>query len=72
MGAQNEATKRYLAKAVSDLEAAQKHVSEGMKNSGKAWHASVRQAPADARGAAEQVSEAVATNRVAASSQSPK
>ncbi|HVO89920.1 MAG TPA: hypothetical protein VMV45_15370 [Casimicrobiaceae bacterium] len=57
---------------MSDLEAAQKDVSEGMKSSSKAWHASVREAPADARAAAEQVSEAVATNRVAASSQSPK
>ena len=67
IGAQNEVTKKHLKEAVTDLEAVQKHAAEAMKNSGRAFQASIRQTLADARASVQKVSEAVAAKRSAAS-----
>src|SRR3974390_1999022 len=72
MAAQNEAAKKHLAEAMTNLEATQKHSAESLKSSGQAFENSVRQALADARAAVQKISEAVATARSAASKQSPK
>src|SRR5712672_1369497 len=55
------------AKAVTDLEAVQKHAAEAVKNSGPAFQASIRQTLADARASVQKVSEAVAAKRSAES-----
>ena len=63
MRSQNEAAKKDLSEAITFLEETQKHASEGVQSSGKAFQASVRQTLADARAAAQKVSEAVAATR---------
>jgi gas vesicle protein len=70
--AQNEITKKHLADAVTQLEATQKHVAEGLKTSGQAFQTSVKQAVADARASAQKVSEAVAAMRSANSPKKPR
>jgi hypothetical protein len=70
MAAQNEAARKHLAEAVTYLEATGKHAADGVRTSGKEFQAAVRQTIADARAAAQKVSEAVAANRTARSAQS--
>ena len=70
MAAQNEAARKHLAEAVTYLEATGKHAADGVRSSGKAFQTAVRQTIADARAAAQKVSEAVAANRTAGSAQS--
>jgi len=65
MPAQNEVAKKRLAEAVTYLEATGKHAADGVKSSGKEFQTSVRQTIADARAAAQKVSEAVAAKRTA-------
>lgn len=69
---QRDAAKKHLADAVTNLEAMQKHVSEGVKSSGQAFQSSVQKALADARASAQKVSEAVAAKRSATSTKNPK
>ena len=42
IGAQNDATKKHLAEAVTALEATQKHAAEGLKSSGQAFQTSIK------------------------------
>ena len=72
MAAQSGAAKRSLAGAVTYLEATGKHAADGVKNSGKEFQIAVRQTIADARAAAQKVSEAVAANRTAGSARSAR
>jgi fructose-specific phosphotransferase system component IIB len=72
VGAQNEATKKHLAEAVTQIEAMQKHAAEGLKSSGQAFQTSVRQVLADARASVQKVSEAVAAKRSAESKKTPR
>jgi len=72
MPAQNEAAKKRLAEAVTYLEATGKHAADGVKSSGKDFQTAVRQTIADARAAVQKVSEAVAANRTAESTQSAR
>jgi len=72
MGVQNEATKKYLKEAITDLEAMQKHATEAIKTSGQAFQTSIRQTLADARASVQKVSEAVAAKRSAESTKTPK
>ena len=72
IGVQNEATKKHLKEAVTDLEALQKHAAEAVKNSGPAFQASIRQTLADARASVQKVSEAVAAKRSAESTKTRK
>ena len=72
MPAQNDAAKQRLAEAVTYLEATGKHAADGVKSSGKEFQTAVRQTIADARAAAQKVSEAVAANRTADSTQSTR
>ena len=72
VNAQNEATKKYLKSAVTDLEAVQRHAAEALKNSGHAFEVSMRQTLADARASVQKVSEAVAAKRSAASTKTRK
>jgi hypothetical protein len=65
MAGQNETAKKNLAEAVTYLEATGKHAAEGAKSSGKDFQTAVRQTIADARAAAQKVSEAVAAKRAA-------
>ena len=65
MAGQNETAKKRLAEAVTYLDATGKHAADGVKSSGKEFQTSVRQTIADARAAAQKVSEAVAANRTA-------
>jgi hypothetical protein len=67
MTAQNEATKKYLAGAVTELETTQKHFADGVKTSGEAFQTSMRQVSADVRTSVQKISEAVAAARSAAS-----
>ena len=67
IGVQNEAAKSHLKGAVTDLEVLQKHAAEAVKNSGRAFQASIRQTLADARASVQKVSEAVAAKRSAES-----
>ncbi len=69
---QHEAARKHLTEAVTDLEATQKHVAEGLKSSGQAFQTSVQKALADARASAQKVSEAVAAKRSALSKQTKK
>ena len=69
---QNEATKKRLTEAVTNLEAMQKHAAEALKSSGQAFQASIRQTLADARASVQKVSEAVAAKRTAKSNQNSK
>ena len=66
MGTQNAAAKKHLTEAVTFLEATQKHATDGVKATGKEFQTAVRQTIADARAAAQHVSEAVAAKRTAA------
>ncbi len=70
MATQNDAAKKRLAEAVTYLEATGKHAADGVKSSGKDFQTAVRQTIADARAAVQKVSEAVAANRTAESTQS--
>jgi len=72
LAAQNEAARKHLAEAVTYLEATGKHAADGVRRSGKEFQTAVRQTIADARGAAQKVSEAVAANRTAGSAQSAR
>ena len=63
ISAQNEATKKRLTEAVTDLEAMQKHAAEGLKSSGQAFQASIRRTLVDARASVQKVSEALAARR---------
>ena len=45
MDAQNETAKKHLKEAVTHLEAAQKHVNEGLKSTGQAMQTSIRKRP---------------------------
>ena len=72
MPAQNEVAKKRLADAVTYLEATGKHAADGVKSSGKDFQTAVRQTIADARAAVQKVSEAVAANRTAESTQSAR
>jgi len=72
MSAQNETTKKDLKEAITYLEAAQKHTLESLKSTGSAYQAGVRKALADARAAAQKISEGVAAKRSATSAQSPR
>jgi hypothetical protein len=72
IGVQNEATKKHLKEAVTDLEAVQKHAAEALKNSGQAFQVSMRQALADARASIQKVSEAVAAKRSTSSTKNGK
>jgi uncharacterized protein YqgV (UPF0045/DUF77 family) len=72
IGVQNEATKKHLKEAVTDLEAVQMHAAEALKNSGQAFQTSIRQTLADARASVQKVSEAVAAKRSAESSKTRK
>ena len=64
MAAQNDAAKKRLTQAVTSLEAAGKHAADGVKSTGKEFQTAVRQTIADARAAAQKVSEAVAAKRM--------
>ena len=72
IGSQNDAAKKHLTEAISKLEATQKHVAEGLKSSGQAFETSVRKVVADARASVQNVSEAIAAKRSAASTKKPK
>ena len=72
LAAQNEAARKHLAEAVTYLEATGKHAADGVRSSGKEFQTAVRQTIADARGAAQKVSEAVAASRTAGSAQSAR
>jgi hypothetical protein len=67
--AQNEVAKKRLAEAITYLEATGKHAADGAKSSGKEFQTAVRQTIADARAAAQKVSEAVAAKRTVAATQ---
>jgi hypothetical protein len=72
VASQNEVGKKRLAEAVTYLEATGKDAADGAKRSGKEFQTAVRQTIADARAAAQKVSEAVAAKRTAASTQSAR
>ena len=72
MASQNDVAKKRLAEAITYLEATGKHAADGVKSSGKEFQTSVRQTIADARAAAQKVSEAVAAKRTAESTQSAR
>ena len=72
IGVQNDAAKKHLKEAVTELEAVQKHAAEALKNSGRAFQGSIRQTLADARACVQKVSEAVAAKRSAESTKTPK
>jgi polyhydroxyalkanoate synthesis regulator phasin len=65
IGPQQEAAKKKLSEAVTQLETAQKHVSEALKATGEKAETSVRQALVNARASAQKISEAVAAARAA-------
>ena len=67
LAAQQDATKKLLAEAVTHLEETQKHAAEGIKSSGQAFQDSIKKTLADARASAQKVSEAVAAKRSALS-----
>ena len=67
--AQNAVTKAQLADAVKYLEATANDAAQAVKSSGKEFQTAVRQSIADARAAAQKVSEAVAAKRTAESTQ---
>ncbi len=72
LGAQEEATRKHLKEAVTNLETAQKHAIEGVKSSGQAFQTSVRKTLADARASVATISEAVAEKRSADSKKTRK
>jgi len=57
------AVKQQLTNAIDNLQAAEKHASESLKNSGEAFHTSLAKALAGARASVQNVSEAVAARR---------
>ena len=67
MTGENEVAKGHLSEAIRHLEAAQKHASDGLKSSGRAFDASVKHTLSDARTTAQKLSEAVAAKRSALS-----
>lgn len=69
---QNAAVKKHMSDAVSQLEATQKRVNDGLKASGDKFQTSVRQALADARASVQKISEAVAAQRSTTSSKASK
>jgi ABC-type transporter Mla subunit MlaD len=68
----NAAVKKHVDDAVTQLEATQKHVNDGLKASGDKVQTAVRQTLADVRTSVQKISEAVAAQRSAASSKSGK
>ncbi|HVN32129.1 MAG TPA: hypothetical protein VMT45_09075 [Thermoanaerobaculaceae bacterium] len=72
LGTQEDATKKHLKEAMTNLETAQKHAMESMKSSGQAFQTSVRKTLADARSSVEQISEALAEKRSAESKKTRK
>ena len=58
-----EAIKKQLSEAIDKLQAAEKHATESLRNSGEAFHASLGKALADARASVQKISEAVAARR---------
>jgi ElaB/YqjD/DUF883 family membrane-anchored ribosome-binding protein len=69
---QDAAVKKHMSDAVSQLEATQKRVNDGLKASGDKFQTSVRQALADAHASVQKISEAVAAQRSATSSKTGK
>jgi len=69
IGPQYQAAKKHMTEAVTQLEATQKHLAESLKTSGQAFQNSMRQVLADTRASVQKISEAVAAQRSAASSQ---
>jgi ElaB/YqjD/DUF883 family membrane-anchored ribosome-binding protein len=72
VGARSTAAKKDLKEAVTHLEAVQKHAAAGLKSSGQAFQASVRQTLAEARASVQKLSEAVAADRAAESTTTRK
>ena len=72
MGTQNEAARKNATAAIKYLEATQKSIDDALRSSGRAFQTSIRQGLADARAAAQKVSEAVAATRSTESAKSPK
>jgi flagellar biosynthesis/type III secretory pathway protein FliH len=68
LNTQNATVKKQMTDAVTQLEATQKIVNDGMKATGDKLQTSVRQALQDARASVQKISEAVAAQRSAASS----
>jgi hypothetical protein len=68
LSTQNATVKKNMTDAVTQLEATQKIVNDGMKATGEKLQTSVRQALQDARASVQKISEAVAAQRSAASS----
>jgi ABC-type transporter Mla subunit MlaD len=69
LSTQNAAVKKKMNDAVTQLEATQQRINDGLKASGEKVQTSVRQALADARASVQKISEAVAAQRSAASSE---
>jgi exonuclease VII small subunit len=69
---QNAAVKKHMNEAVTQLEATQKRVNDGLKASGEKLQTSVRQTLADARASVQKISEAVAAQRSAASNKTSR
>ena len=72
VAAQNAVTKTQLADAVKYLQATANDATQAAKTSGKEFQTAVRQTLADARAAAQKVSEAVAAKRTAEATQPAK
>jgi ABC-type transporter Mla subunit MlaD len=72
LNTQNATVKKNMTDAVTQLEATQKIVNDGMKATGSQLQTSVRQALADARASVQKISEAVAAQRSAASSKTSR
>jgi hypothetical protein len=70
LSAQSDVTRKHLEEALKFLETTEKHAAASLENTGHAFETSVRRAVADARGAAQKVSEAVAAKRSAESTKS--
>lgn len=68
LSTQNATVKKNMTDAVTQLEATQKIVNDGLKATGDKLQTSVRQALQDARASVQKISEAVAAQRSAASS----
>jgi len=62
---QNKASEKHLLQAVAFLESTEKHIATSLKSTGKELQTSMRQALADARAAAQRVSEGLAAKRTA-------
>ena len=65
LSAQEDATKKHVADAITHLEATQKHAADGLKSSGQAFQNAIKKTLADARASVQKASEAVAAVRSA-------